>query len=223
MYSYADALRYVLKEQKQELINLEENLNQSKFKELIGYAKFNMWTQVNSYLDGGMLVPEVEIDEVTSDISDNWINKNQELQEIYLRKIEICERHIRWLESNIPYYDKQEMKSKEQRDKEFEEHLKYLGINPKKDKEFEEQGDEVDDRYTKYLSMDLHEALKQIAKDFDLKCVYDKNNFWSSNAFFKNKNGETIDITEVRIISGIRFPRMCRELSDILDDVISLS
>lgn len=206
MYSYADALRYVLKEQKQELINLEENLNQSKFKELIGYAKFNMWKEVNSHLNDGIQVPEVEIEEVTSDISDNWINKNQELQEIYLRKIEICERHIRWLESNIPYYDKQEMKSKEQRDKEFEE-----------------QGDEVDDRYTKYLSMDLHEALKQIAKDFDLKCVYDKNNFWSSNAFFKNKNGETIDITEVRIISGIRFPRMCRELSDILDDVISLS
>lgn len=60
-------------------------------------------------------------------------------------------------------------------------------------------------------------------KDFDLKCVYDKNNFGNSNAFLQNKNGETIDITEVRIINGVHLPRMCKELSLILNDVISLA
>ena len=48
LYSYADALRYVLTERKKDLITVEEGLREAKQNALIGYAKFNMWSDVNS-------------------------------------------------------------------------------------------------------------------------------------------------------------------------------
>ena len=118
LYSYADALRYVLTERKKDLITLEEDLRQAKQNELIGYAKVNMWIEVNHYIENSIVVPKTEIDDEVSKITTEWIWKNQDLQEINSRKIEIYQRQIRWLEGQISYYDREDLKSKEQRDKE---------------------------------------------------------------------------------------------------------
>lgn len=118
LYSYADALRYVLTERKKDLITLEEDLRQAKQNELIGYAKVNMWIEVNHYIENSIVVPKTEIDDEVSKITTEWIWKNQDLQEINSRKIEIYQRQIRWLEGQISYYDREDLKSEEQRDKE---------------------------------------------------------------------------------------------------------
>ena len=125
LYSYADALRYVLTERKKDLITLEEDLRQAKQNELIGYAKVNMWIEVNNYIENSIVVPNTEIDDEVSKITTEWVWKNQNLQEICSKKIEIYKRQIRWLEGQISYHDKQDLKSKEQRDKEDQERLNY--------------------------------------------------------------------------------------------------
>lgn len=116
MYSYADALRYVLTEHKKDLITVEEGLREAKQKALIGYAKFNMWSDVNS--NGTVLMSQQEVDKELSNISEEWIHKNEDLVDIYSKKIEVYQRQIRWLEGRISYYDREDLKSKEQRDKE---------------------------------------------------------------------------------------------------------
>lgn len=116
LYSYADALRYVLTEHKKDLITVEEGLREAKQKALIGYAKFNMWSDVNS--NGTVLMSQQEVDKELSNISEEWIHKNEDLVDIYSKKIEVYQRQIRWLEGRISYYDREDLKSKEQRDKE---------------------------------------------------------------------------------------------------------
>ena len=59
-----------------------------------------------------------EVDKELSNISEEWIHKNEDLVDIYSKKIEVYQRQIRWLEGRISYYDREDLKSKEQRDKE---------------------------------------------------------------------------------------------------------
>ena len=118
LYSYADALRYVLRERKRDLITVEEGLHEAKQNVLIGYAKLNMWFDLGNWSE---LLSQQEINEETSKISKEWVHKNEDLVDIYSKKIEVYQHQIRWLEGQISYYDREDLKSKEQRDKEAQD------------------------------------------------------------------------------------------------------
>ncbi len=112
MYSYLDALRYVLKEREQHLIDVKESLNQAKFNELIGYAIFNMWNNIaytQSYQSP--MISKEELEGRLADISEKRIHYNQDLQEECLTFIQIYEHQINWLKSQIAHYELKEMKS----------------------------------------------------------------------------------------------------------------
>ena len=116
MYSYLDALRYVLKEREQHLIDVKENLNQAKFNELIGYAIYNMWDDIDytqSYVE--LIISKEELKDTLSDISEKQIHYNQDLQEAYLKQIQIYEHQINWLKSQIAKYELKEMKSNKEK------------------------------------------------------------------------------------------------------------